>query len=253
MAELPTMPLYTDAYLSDTKHLSTLEHGAYLLLLISMWRAGGSLPNEPALLARYAGIPPRNWPRVWAIIGPLFQIEGERILQKRLVSTYKKAMDKKKKYSANGQRGAEAKALKSKDAAPAIASGSLPVRSSEAQAYLNPQSLIPNREDSGATAPGALPKRRKRKKPESEMTPEEAEKKRLFDRGQEIGFGPSLIGRLFNAYGGNEAMPGSTARARRVIEESVGKRDKRSYVGAIIRKIGEEQVEKARGGWDPAL
>ena len=50
MAEFPAMQIWTDAYLGDTSHLSTTEHGAYFLLLMAMWRNGGSLPNDDAML-----------------------------------------------------------------------------------------------------------------------------------------------------------------------------------------------------------
>ncbi len=66
MAELPHMPLATDAYLGDTRHLSTLEHGAYLLLLMIAWRCRGrpQLANDDKVLARCAGLDPRTWQRV---------------------------------------------------------------------------------------------------------------------------------------------------------------------------------------------
>ncbi len=54
MAEFPTMPVRTDALLGDTTHLSATEFGAYVRMLLSMWRNGGWLPNDPKRLARYA-------------------------------------------------------------------------------------------------------------------------------------------------------------------------------------------------------
>jgi hypothetical protein len=38
MAEYPFLPLWTDAYFADTRHLTLEQHGAYLLLIIEAWR-----------------------------------------------------------------------------------------------------------------------------------------------------------------------------------------------------------------------
>ena len=46
MSKAPSMPMYWDAYIADTTHLSTEEHGAYLLLLAAMWRRDGSVPDD---------------------------------------------------------------------------------------------------------------------------------------------------------------------------------------------------------------
>lgn len=88
MAEFPALPLWTDAYLADTRHLSTLEHGAYLLLLIEAWRRPScSLPEHDATLARLAGLTLEEWASVRDTVMAFWKYDGrsKTWTQKRLV------------------------------------------------------------------------------------------------------------------------------------------------------------------------
>lgn len=57
------MPLYWGDYLRDTRDLSTLQHGAYLLLIAHYWQHG-SLPDDERALASIAGVPRPTWRRI---------------------------------------------------------------------------------------------------------------------------------------------------------------------------------------------
>lgn len=84
MSIAPFMNFYVGDYLADTTHLTTVEHGAYLLLLFSMWRAGGKLPRDDRKLARIAKLTDAEWLEVQGNILPFFRIRGGTITQKRL-------------------------------------------------------------------------------------------------------------------------------------------------------------------------
>lgn len=86
MAKFPALMLWTDAYLADTTHLNTLQHGAYLLLLMTAWRRPDcSLPDNDEFLAKVVGQRPNNWKRwlrPW--LEPFFTVSDGKWTQKRL-------------------------------------------------------------------------------------------------------------------------------------------------------------------------
>lgn len=87
MAEFPALPFWTDSYLADTRHLSTLEHGAYLLLLMEAWRRPTcSLPDDDKMLARLAGLSVHEWYEIKPTIMAFFTRDGrsKTMHQKRL-------------------------------------------------------------------------------------------------------------------------------------------------------------------------
>ena len=128
MAQFPAFPLWTDAYLADTGHLTTIEHGAYMLLLMTMWRAGGSLPNDDKQLARYARMTAAQWARIKPTMMPFFKVSPDSITQGRLTDELVAVRQKRAKQSDN----ARAKWRKNRD-----------MRHADAYAT-DPHSHIPN-------------------------------------------------------------------------------------------------------------
>ena len=107
MAEFPALPLWTDAYLGDTTHLDTTEHGAYLLLLMVAWRsADTALPDDDVLLAKYARCGVKMWRRLRPILAPFFAVENGRWVQLRLLEEKQKVVDRRDKQAANGRASA---------------------------------------------------------------------------------------------------------------------------------------------------
>lgn len=107
MAEFPALPLWTDAYLGDTTHLTTIEHGAYLLLLMTAWRTRDCrLPDDDRLLARYTRCGPNQWKKLRPILEPFFVVENGHWWQRRLTDEASAVRQRKESAAANGRASA---------------------------------------------------------------------------------------------------------------------------------------------------
>lgn len=109
----PWMPLYVADYLADTGHLTTTEHGAYLLLIMHYW-ANGSLPADDARLARISRLSAKKWGDVRPILAPLFDSNWRH---KRIDAELAKSLD----ISNKRKKAAEEKHAKKDANAPALA------------------------------------------------------------------------------------------------------------------------------------
>lgn len=113
MAAFPAMPLYTDAYLADTRHLTTEEHGAYLLLLMCAWRnAGCELEDDNKSLARITGLTPARWRRLRCRLETFFVIEDGKWRQRKLSAVHDDVAARVARNRVNGARGGRALAAK---------------------------------------------------------------------------------------------------------------------------------------------
>jgi uncharacterized protein YdaU (DUF1376 family) len=114
MSERPFMQLYVSDFVGDTLQLSTEQIGAYMLLLMAMWNAGGRLPDDDAKLARVARLSLKRWRAVGADLLTFFERNEGEISHRRLARELGKAQGKSEARAAAGARGGAATALKTK-------------------------------------------------------------------------------------------------------------------------------------------
>ena len=96
------MPLYIGDYLKDTGRLSTVVHGAYLLLIMDYWTSG-RLEDDDEQLARVARLSVEKWRKIKPKITSFFALaEGQYIhprIEQELHKAKKNALDAKVKAS----------------------------------------------------------------------------------------------------------------------------------------------------------
>jgi uncharacterized protein YdaU (DUF1376 family) len=93
------MPVYIGDYLADTMHLSTEQHGAYLLLLFHLWRRG-SLQDDDVVLAQITGLPIGTWNVCRAVLAEFFEIH-DGAWHHRRVERERIKVSAKQQYNAN--------------------------------------------------------------------------------------------------------------------------------------------------------
>ncbi|MBA1157784.1 YdaU family protein [Microvirga mediterraneensis] len=117
MSQFPSLPLFTDAFLADTGHLTAQETGAYLLLLMMAWRLPECrLPDDDQKLSRWARVDSRTWKRIKPAIMEFWTFEEGFWTQKRL-SKERSVVSKRAEVARdNGKHGGRPKSLENNEA-----------------------------------------------------------------------------------------------------------------------------------------
>ncbi len=107
MSAIPYMPLYIADYLSDAAHLSTTEHGAYMLLIMTYWQRGKPLPADSRRLANIARMTPEAWAEIEPTLAEFFQVSTCEWSHKRIECELAKFRQKSEKAAFAGKASAQ--------------------------------------------------------------------------------------------------------------------------------------------------
>lgn len=131
MAALPYMQLYVADYLADTMHLTTEEHGAYLLLIFNYWQTGKPIPVSR--LARIARLSNDRWTDVERSLNEFFNERDGEWVHERIERDLESLHATQAQRIAAGKASAEAR----KNAAKSQPKASRNARSTPVEISLN--------------------------------------------------------------------------------------------------------------------
>lgn len=98
MSKLPALPLFVDAWIADTAHLTRIERGLYFDLLTLMWRTPDCrVPNDILWIARRLRCDEGEVEILHQLVAEFCQSSGNWITQKRLLKEYAFVADRVEK------------------------------------------------------------------------------------------------------------------------------------------------------------
>lgn len=103
------MPLWIGAYLADTMKLTTVQHGAYFLLLISYWRERAPLVDDDEELRSITKTERAEWKRMRPVMAKFFRVSDGVWWHKRVEAEIAAADERAKKSSEKAKKAAEAR------------------------------------------------------------------------------------------------------------------------------------------------
>ena len=103
------MPLWIGAYLADTMRLTTIQHGAYLLLLMAYWRDRSPLPDIDDELRSITKTDKSEWKAMRPVLAKFFRVEDGVWWHKRVEQEIADAEERSKKASDKAAKAALAR------------------------------------------------------------------------------------------------------------------------------------------------
>lgn len=105
------MPLYVGDYLSNTMHLTTEQHGAYLLLIMAYWDKGTALPNDDDKLSSICKMSKKVWLKNRSILEEFFDTNSDKELwvHSRIESEISDGNKRRELSTLRGVAGAKAR------------------------------------------------------------------------------------------------------------------------------------------------
>ncbi len=100
------MPFYVSDYVADTMHLSTEEHGIYVLLMIFYWRTQSPIKNDKNFIKNVCKISSKKSEK---ILSQFFNLKDGYWHHKRIEKELAKSLENQEKKSERGTKGAEAR------------------------------------------------------------------------------------------------------------------------------------------------
>lgn len=150
------MPLYIGDYLADTSHLTTEQHGAYLLLLMALWKRGtAGLPDCDENLAAASRVSITRWRSMRSVLidGLLLRSEAGVVTQKRLAAELSRSVNITEARTEAGSKGGAKAAANRQQTGIANAVANEQQNSTPSQSHTQEQ----RHSDAGASGAGAPP------------------------------------------------------------------------------------------------
>lgn len=101
------MAFNVDDYVSNTMHLTTRQHGGYILLICAAWKAKGLLPGSDAALMAIAKLSAKEWREDGDVLKAFLTERGDGWVHERVEFEWKDAqalIDAKSKAGREGAR-----------------------------------------------------------------------------------------------------------------------------------------------------
>jgi uncharacterized protein YdaU (DUF1376 family) len=102
------MPLFIGDYLADTTRLTTIQHGAYLLLIMDYWR-NGAPPDDDLILENITKMNKKEWKNVRNVVLNFFELIDGFWVHSRIKKEMEEAIKSKHIAEEKAKKAAESR------------------------------------------------------------------------------------------------------------------------------------------------